>query len=175
MRTILIAAITLDGKIAKQALHPVDWTSSADKRFFKVQTEKAGVVIVGSRTYRALAKPLKNRLTVVMTRNPHLCKEREVPNVLEFKNAAPRAILEELSSRGFECAVIGGGAEIYSLFLREQLVDELYLTITPKIFGRGVNLCNDAELDYLPLKLIDVQRLGDDEVLVKYKLFHDPI
>ena len=171
MQTILIAAITLDGKIAKHVLHPVDWTSSADKRFFKEQTEKAGVVIVGSHTYQALPKPLKNRLTLVMTRSPDLYKEREVPNVLEFKNAAPHDILKELSARGFKSAVIGGGAEIYALFLREKLVDELYFTIAPKIFGRGVSIFgNDIELDAPKLKLTEVKRLGDDEVLVKYKV-----
>ncbi|HCE86242.1 MAG: hypothetical protein A2249_01540 [Candidatus Jacksonbacteria bacterium RIFOXYA2_FULL_44_7] len=171
MQTILIAAITLDGKIAKHALHNVDWTSSADKRFFKEQTEKAGVVIVGSHTYQALPKPLKNRLTLVMTRSPHLYKEREVPNVLEFKNTAPRGILKELSERGFKRAVIGGGAEIYALFLREKLVDELYFTIAPKIFGRGVSIFgNDVELNAETLKLTEVKRLGDDEVLVKYKV-----
>ncbi len=170
MRTVLIAAITLDGKIALSPEHPVDWTSSADKRFFKEETEKAGVVIVGSRTYLQLGKPLKNRLTVVMTRSPHLYKEREVTNILEFKNAAPRAILKELNARGFECAVIGGGSEIYSLFLREQIIDELYLTITPKIFGKGVSIFGNHKLNAPPLKLTEVKRLGNNEVLVKYKM-----
>lgn len=170
MHTALIAAITLDGKIAKHAEHPVDWTSRADKRFFKEETEKAGVVIMGSHTYRALGVPIKNRLIIVMTRNPRLYKERELPNVVEFKNASPRALFDELKERGFSRAIIGGGAEIYSLFMRENLVDELYLTIAPKIFGRGVNLFGDTELDHLSLKLVDIKQLGEGEVLVKYKI-----
>lgn len=170
MRTVLIAAITLDGKIAKHEAHAVDWTSKEDKRFFKEETEKAGVVIVGSRTYQMLGKPLKNRLTVVMTRSPHRYQERETSNVLEFKNAPPRAILDELEKRGFERAIIGGGAEIYSLFLSEGLVDELYLTIAPKIFGSGVNLFGEIELDHQSLTLTEIKRLGSDEVLVKYTI-----
>lgn len=170
MRVTLIAAITIDGKIARHGNHPVDWTSPEDKRFFKEETTKAGVVIVGSRTYQALPKPLQNRLMVVVTRSPHRYREHETPNVVEFKNTPPRAILEELENRGFERAIVGGGAEIYALFLRERLVDELYLTIAPRIFGKGVHIFGETELEHPPLQLIDIRPLGEGEVLVKYRV-----
>ena len=69
MEVILVMAMTLDGKIARDSLEPVDWTGKADKQYFVQVTRKAGVVIMGSRTFDTIGKPLPGRKNIVMTRN----------------------------------------------------------------------------------------------------------
>lgn len=168
MTTILIAAITLDGKIAKSAYHNVNWTSKTDKQFFRKKTRKAGAVIFGSNTYEAIGRPMPKCLNIIMTRQPHKYQSKTQEGLLEFTSDSPQAILSDLTKRGFKKAVIGGGSAIYSLFLKEKLIDEIYLTIAPKIFGKGVSLFQEIDVDESDWELIDISRLEKSEVLVKY-------
>ncbi len=80
MKVILIMAMTLDGKIARHSLEPVDWTGKADKRKFVEITKQAGAVIMGSATFDTIGKVLKGRKNIVMTRNPSRLTPASIDN-----------------------------------------------------------------------------------------------
>ncbi len=165
MKLTLMMAITADGMIARDNAHFPDWTCSADKKLFKRLTQEAGVVIFGSRTYDTIGRPLPGRLNVVMTRHP----ERYTPSEgLMFHSDTPERLLEELARRGYEEAILAGGGVINTLFINSHLVDELLLTISPKLFGQGLPLFSE-KMD-LDLELINVQQLGSDTLLIRYAL-----
>jgi len=166
----MVAAITLDGKIAKHHLHNVDWTSKKDKAFFRKEVKKAGVVIFGANTYKAMGKAMPTVLNIVMTKSPKKYKNLETPNSLEFTNASPKKIVENLTQRKFKTVIIGGGAGIYTIFFKNKLIDEIHLTVVPKIFGKGVSLLNPLKISDLNLKLTSTSALGKGEVLLKYKV-----
>lgn len=171
LKKIIIAAITLDGKIAKNADHNADWTSKEDKNFFRAETKKAGVVIFGSKTYETIGHPMPDRLNIIMTREPKKYTKKQKKDFLEFTSDSPPNILNNLMKRGYKNVVIGGGNAIYSLFLQMKLVDEIYLTIAPKIFGQGINLFKDINMNEINLKLISLEKLNEQgEILIKYKL-----
>ena len=89
VRLILMMAQSADGIIAKHNRHFPDWTCPADKKLFKQVTQQAGVLIMGSRTYAAIGKPLPGRLNIVYTRHPeHFKTEADV----RFTSAAPSLI-----------------------------------------------------------------------------------
>ena len=83
-----------------------------------------------------------------------------------FTDLPPAELLEDLAQKGYQEAAICGGASIYTMFLKAGLVDTLYLTIEPKLFGQGVNLLTE-KLD-LNLELREVKRLDERVVLLKY-------
>ncbi len=170
MKVIMIAAITLDGKISKNPQADVDWTSKQDKHFFHTETMKAGAVIFGSTTYQAMGRAMPKRLNIVMTRHPENFAEQSLPGFLEFTALQPTAILDNLAERGYTKVIIGGGSAVYSLFLAAHLVDEIYLNIVAKIFGHGVPLFRELAINPLDLELIAVDKLGKGEVLLKYKI-----
>lgn len=166
MNVYLLAAISADGRIAKSADHLADWTSKEDKRFFVSKTKEAGALIMGRKTYDTIGRPLPNRLNLIMTREADASKNIE--GELEYTTKAPHEILKELQERGFDSVVIGGGTSIYSLFLREGLVTDLYLTIESLLFGSGVPLVDNAP--QLDLDLQSVEQIGEQSVLVHYKI-----
>ena len=172
IKKILIAAVTIDGKITKDISETVNWTSKKDKEFFREQTKKAGVVIFGSKTYHAIGHPMPNRLNIIMTRAPQKYKKEHTPGLLEFTNQDPKSIIHHLENRGFTEVVIGGGSGVYTLFLKEKLIDEMYLTIAPKIFGKGIPLFSDIEIDEINAQLTEIAPLGKDEALLKYALYY---
>ena len=163
MKLTLMMAITADGMIARDNAHFPDWTCSADKKLFKRLTQEAGVVIFGSRTYDTIGKPLPGRLNVVMTRHP----ERYAPSEgLLFHSDTPKRLLEDLAREGYDEAILAGGGVINTLFIKSRLVDELLLTISPRLFGQGIPLFSE-KMD-LDLELINVERLEADTLLIRY-------
>ncbi|MDM8539056.1 dihydrofolate reductase, partial [Desulfobacterales bacterium HSG17] len=62
-------AQTLDGKIAKDADHFPDWTGPEDKKLFVKLTKQAGCLIMGSKTYDTIGRPLPGRKNVIMTKD----------------------------------------------------------------------------------------------------------
>lgn len=170
MKVIIIAAVTLDGKISHAADEDVQWTSAADKKFFSQETKAAGVVIFGSTTYQAMGRALPGRLNIVMTRHPEKFSDQTRSGILEFTDLAPAAILDNLAERGYNTVIIGGGSAVYSLFLAANLVDEIYLNVVAKIFGRGVSLFHELDINPIDLELLAFDPLGEGEVLLKYRV-----
>ncbi len=135
IKTILLMAQTLDGKIARHADHFPDWTGKADKQLFVRLTRRAGAIIMGSKTYDTIGKPLPGRRNIVMTRNPSRVSQWE--NLI-YTSQSPQVILEGLEDEGFNEVVLAGGARINTLFAENGLIDEVMVTITPMIFGSGI-------------------------------------
>jgi len=164
MKVTLMMAMTMDGKIARNDRHFPDWTGSEDKKLFVQITKSAGAIIMGSKTYDTIGMPLPDRRNIVLTRNP---SRRSNPPDLEFTAKSPDVILKDLETAGFNEVVLVGGSIVNSVFARMNLIDELIITIAPRIFGMGVPLFN-AELD-MQLELLSVETLGRDYVVLRYR------
>lgn len=164
MKIILMMAVTADGKIAKSSDHFPDWTSREDKKYFAETTKKHGVVIMGDKTFFTFPKPLPDRLNVVFTLEKNPPKTENV----KWVSGKPEKVLEELERGGYRSAILGGGAYLNTQFLKKKLIDEIWLTIEPKIFGDGLGIFGgDFDQD---LKLISVEKINDDSMAVKYRV-----
>lgn len=167
MKTFLIVAITADGFIAKAPSNGDTWdyTSKGDRGFFVEMTKQAGVVIMGSTTYETIGKPLADRLNIVYSRAP-----KEIEGV-EVTQKDPRDLLYDLENRGYKEAAIIGGAQIFTLFMEQKLVDKVYLTIEPLFFGRGVNLFTKelpVQLEFKSAKVKYLKKHGTNTVVLEY-------
>lgn len=165
-RVIALAAITADGKIARAPGDPANWTSREDKRMFVAATKKAGAVIVGRTTFETFPQPLRDRLQIVLTSTPERHQPRD--DGVEYRRGEPDVILAELARRGYTEVALIGGAKVYAAYLGAGLVDELWFTIEPLLFGRGVSLCGDGMDADVQLRLQDVVRLNEQSVQLRY-------
>ncbi|MFA6511526.1 MAG: dihydrofolate reductase family protein [Patescibacteria group bacterium] len=165
MKTIMLAAITLDGRIARGNSELINWTSKEDKEMFTRITKEAGVMVMGSKTYDTFPRPLPGRLHIVMTRD--VSGRENIPGQVEFTSKSPQEILDDLVRRGYSLIAITGGAKINSLFLKEGLLDEVWLTMEPTIFGEGVSVFTDPVQD-VKLDLIGTEMLNPQSILLKY-------
>jgi len=123
---VLIAAVTVDGYIARHSLEVTKW--SRDLELFKHQT-MGNPVIMGSNTYKTLSKELVGRDTIVLNR----------------KNK-PEDILNKITSS--RCFIIGGGKTYYRF---SSFLTHIYITPHPVIFGRGVPLFDGENLKEIDL------------------------
>lgn len=165
MKVILLAAVTADGMIARNDAHFPNWSGSADKRLFKETTLKSGVVIMGSRTFDVIGKPLIGRKNIVMTRKTN---RLSTASNLVFTNDEPAEIIAGLAAENYSEVVIAGGSIINTLFVAQNLVDELHLTYSPVVFGKGVPLFNQ-ELD-IALTVQKVEDIGEQRLFVVYAI-----
>lgn len=170
MKVTMLMAQTVDGKIARNASHFPDWTGKEDKRLFMRMSKAAGAVIMGRKTYATINRPLPDRLNVIMTRNEDLISEND--NLL-YTNKRPDEVLAMLSDRGYQEVILAGGATINTLFARQNLIDEIAVTISPLLFGSGLSLFAET-LDTTPLTLMELERIGPDLVFMRYQVTKSP-
>ncbi|OGR24860.1 MAG: dihydrofolate reductase [Desulfobacterales bacterium RIFOXYA12_FULL_46_15] len=165
MKVILLMAMTADGLIAKNSMQPVDWTGKADKHYFVRITKKAGVMIMGSKTFDTIGKVLPDRKNIVMTRDKK--RQSKDPDLI-FTDQTPGQILADLTLQGFTSVTLIGGSVVNTLFIKEHLIDEIHITIVPLFFGKGLTLFSET-LD-IPLDLMDVKKISKTHVLFKYRV-----
>ena len=167
MKVILLMAMTLDGKIARTERHFPDWTGSDDKKLFVKITKKAGAVIMGSKTFDTIGEPLPERKNIILTRN----RSRQSGRAdLVFTGRPPASILRDLEKEGYAEVVLGGGSIVNSMFARANLIDEIVITIAPRVFGTGISLFAD-EAD-MQLELMEIEKLDSNHVLLRYRVIH---
>lgn len=165
----MLMATTVDGKIAKDAKHFPDWTSKEDKQFFAKESKKAGVVIMGGKTFDTFPRPLKERLNAIVTIDKGY--ENIKNSVKIYYKKSPKFVKNNLAKMGYKKAILGGGAFINGLFLKNKLVDEMIIIVAPKFFGEGLSLTSGVDFNY-DLKLLDTYKINKDSVLLRYKILY---
>ena len=130
---ILIAAVTVDGYIARHSSEFISW--SKDLSLFKEQT-MGFPIIMGLNTKKTLYGELEGRENIVFHR----------------KND-PKKILKEITNP--RCFIIGGGKTFSKFF---KFLTHIFITPHPYIFGRGVKLFENKieESDLIFQKLIEI-------------------
>lgn len=161
-----------DGKSTKwKNKLPTTWNSKEDRELFDTIKKQARLIIMGKSTYEAAKGDIAltpDTLRVVLTNNPKLFRDSYIPHQLEFKNDDPRALLKNLEERGFTEGFLMGGAHTNLQFFKLGLVSELWLTLEPKIFGKGNGLVGENEVNF-SLNLLSTKKLNKDgTLLLKY-------
>lgn len=94
--------------------------------------------------------------------------------VLPGRALSPVAVLDDLRSRGCRKVLLEGGGEVHFAFVRDDLVDEIYVTVTPRLIGGvgtptildGKGFLHD---EHIRLRLAAVKRVGD-ELFLRYRV-----
>lgn len=165
-KTFIIVAQTADGLIAKDFTHEANWTSKEDKKRFIEITKKAGVMIMGLNTFKTFKSPLKDRLHIVYA--PKEDWGENIDGIVEYTTEDPRTLITQLNNRGFSEIAICGGSTIYTMFMKSGLVDTIYLTIEPILFGKGMGIFKE-DLN-IKMELINLEKTESGTILSEYKI-----
>lgn len=162
-KVIAIAAMSVDGKIALNENHPSDWTSKEDKQFLRSILAGESLIVVGNNTYKASRAALSTRNCLVFSRNVE--KVKKVSPKLTYCNPQNEQGLVRLLEN-YPRVIVLGGAQIYAYFLEHNMLDELYLTIEPVVFGVGLSLFGEAAGLEHKLDLVESRKLNDAGTLL---------
>lgn len=174
MKVTMIMISSVDGKTTQGNNKNVYvWSSAEDQKYFFSEIKKNNLIVMGRETFEAsktLIKLEKGKLRIVLTRNPEKYFNQSIEGQLEFSNENPLKLVERMISLGYKKILLVGGATINGLFLKQNLVDELFLTIEPKIFGSGKNLI-EGKLLNTKLQLKSVKKINrTGTLLLKYRV-----
>lgn len=170
MKVVLLMALTVDGKIARDPEDFPDWTGSEDKRMFKNATLEAGALIMGSKTYDTIGRPLPGRKNIVLSRDKSRVSRHED---LVFTSKNPREVLADLRRDGYDTVILAGGSQINTLFARDELIDEIHVTYVPRVFGYGLSLFSEPVS--MMLELIDFKHLGSGQIFARYRVIREAL
>ena len=145
----IIGIVAIDRNLAIGKDGKLPWHYSADMKFFK-ETTIGNTVVMGRRTWLTLKGPLKDRINVVLSRDPSITSNdsmivmRDVDSVIELSNKQDAHLF------------VIGGAKVYEAFLphiERWVVTEVPLsvedadTFMPANFLEGFEMYELRQLD----------------------------
>lgn len=201
--TLIDMVATIDGKILSGDRNDpvVDLGSPLDHALMKRIAAQADAVMLGAQTLRTTLASWDpgTAIRVVVTQSGRLPYESKFfgggrayvatsnsakvdpPAGVEVLRSGEQradlsAILQQVRDRGAERLLVLGGSELNAQLLSEDLVDELFLTIAPKVkLGRDVPTYADGEAlprkGLLRFQIVESHVVGD-EVFLRYRRGH---
>lgn len=161
--------------------------NSLSKEEFKKMRKKAGkkkpiVYLILTRNPDSVISYLKNPnlpVIIITTENARITS-KSYPGIEIERIGKNNIDIKKLSSflhkKGFTDILVEGGPKTLGAFFTDNLIDEVFLTIAPKIFGNSDNSTLTmvegtlfAPKDIKKLKLISLQQV-EDEVYLRYRL-----
>lgn len=173
MKITLCMVLSVDGKSTKHQQADQSWASKEDGAHLSKLISENNLILMGGKTYETAKSHIEvseDKLRVVVTRNPEKYSGDKVEGQLEFVSGSVSQIVKDLEERGFEKMLLLSGENLNKEFFEEGLIDEIYLTVEPKVFGSGNLMVSESDLD-INLQLIEMEKLNEQgAILLRYKV-----
>lgn len=166
----MVMVISLDG-IISQGLYQdsFEWTSLEDKEHFLSFIKTKMNVIMGRTTFESINNHPYDQVKHFVLTSDKMLHQKKDNNQIEYLSETPQNIVDYLYKQGIDDIALLGGAYTNTQFLKAGLVDYLWLTIEPKIFGQGIKFA--VEQLNIDLKLLESKRLNaQGTLLLHYKV-----
>ncbi|CAI2318626.1 unnamed protein product [Caenorhabditis sp. 36 PRJEB53466] len=169
----IIVAMDSEGGIGKGGTLP--WRLKKDMQYFAAVTKKVedpakrNAVLMGRKCWESIPesrRPLSGRLNIVLSRQ---LAENITDNliIVNSLDSALKMLAEPPFCEQIETVWNIGGAEIYDLALRKNLVDEVHVTKIYKNFDADVHL---KSLDFTRMEKLENAGIFDENGL-KFEFF----
>lgn len=161
-----VAAVTMDGFIARYSGHFSDWTTKEDKDHLHKMEAKADALFLGRKTFE-IAKQKISKFNCIVLSSKAKGVERKGNAI--FFNPKKNSLQKILKENGFEKICVLGGRGAYNYCLKNNLLDEIFLTIEPVLFGNGITMF-DKSVKTRDFSLVSVKKLNKNgTILLHYK------
>ncbi len=161
--------VSINGMIAR--LDNSDFSSELARSDFLKTIKRYKVNVIGRNTFNTASKsngfPLDG-LNIVVTKHGIKLK-KEWKNVI-VTDKKPKEIIKIIESRGYKNAMVAGG-KLATSFLKEGLVNEIYLNVEPIVFGKGIPIFANENFEK-NLRLLQVKKFSKNEVRLHYKVLN---
>ena len=169
---------TLDGKVAvkRRGYWPIG--SKIDHDVLVELRAYADCLIHGKNLYNEFGNITRHSLQEDKFKalRKKLGKTANLPYIVGSHNL--KKLILDLYHRGFKNVLVEGGPTLLGSFLKENLIDEIFLTIVPKIYGtQNLTTLNLVEGILFPpdstkkLKLLSVKQIGN-ELFLRYSVMN---
>lgn len=166
MKVVLYMAMSVNGFIAKENSE-TPWSADEWKSFSRF-VGKAKNIVIGRKTYDLMEQSgdfqkIGNPFTIVLTRKA--AKRDDGPSFVH----SPKEALDLLEMKGFKYALIAGGGEVNASFMKAGLIDEIYLDVEPLLFGKGITLFANENIN-VKLEFLGIKKISGNTRQLHYKV-----
>lgn len=171
MKVILDMVISPNGFIAREN-GDEDWIPSNDWDDFVAEAQEHGNIVMGRKTYQIVTEsgedenfdnvPVTHK--VIVTKN----KEFQAPKGYTVVNS-PEEAIEYLQQRGMSSLFLIGGGVLNAAFAKRGLINQVQLTVTPYIIGRGKPFLSFDDFEF-GMTLLDVKKTAQGQVRLMYEV-----
>jgi len=164
-----VAAITLDGYIArKPGQNSTQWTSKEDYSHLKKMEAHADILLLARTTFEFAKKGLSKYNCIVLTSKAKKGIEQKSDSVI-YLNPSKKSLAEYIAEKGYKKICVLGGRGAYDYCLQHNTLDELYITIEPVLFGKGIGMFS-REIKLKKFSLVSSKKLNKKgSLLLHYK------
>ncbi len=169
-KLILYIAASLDGYIATKD-DGLDFLSLVEQEgedySYSDFVNTVDTIIIGRKSYEKVLSmgyeyPNANKEIYVITH-----AERPAQGNLKFYNGDLKALVEELKAKPGKNIYLDGGAMLVNELLKDNLIDEFYISVIPVLLGDGISLFNCGRPE-LNLKLVSSKSYSKGLVQLHY-------
>lgn len=169
-KLILYIAASLDGYIATKD-DGLDFLSLVEQEgedySYSDFVNTVDTIIIGRKSYEKVLSmgyeyPNANKEIYVITHT-----ERSAQGNLKFYNGDLKALVEELKAKPGKNIYLDGGAMLVNELLKDNLIDEFYISVIPVLLGDGISLFNGGRPE-LNLKLVSSKSYSKGLVQLHY-------
>lgn len=129
----------------------------SDLNLFKINSDKKTIVITSEKSKSKLKKIIQLEKIGVKV----LFVKSDAQGRIKLKN-----VLKEIANLKISSILVEGGSKIYSSFLKQNLFDDIFLFVSPKILGNGLKTFSELKSSKLSdaqkLSIKRTQKIGDD-------------
>lgn len=169
MKVILYMAVTVNGLIAKED-DSADFLTATESSSYVSTVQSAGALVIGRRTYEVLSEQpefqefVKSGVKIMaLSHNDSL----ELKDPSHRIAHSPKEALDLLKDQTE--VIVAGGAKLNASFMKENLIDEIYLDIEPAIIGKGIPLFVGENFN-VELKFLGQEMLSKNEIQLHYEI-----
>jgi len=170
MKVSLYITLTANGCFSRDN-HDISYISNEVIDNLKGLIKKSGNVIIGRKAYEVLSKRTdlfkkEDPRIFIISKNTTLHSDNLRINYVNF---SPKRIIEFIEEEDYDKTIILGGSKTASFFLKENLVDEIYVNIEPLLLGNGVKFFCEYPLEKR-LELISTNKISNNVIQLHYKV-----
>lgn len=172
MHVTLAMVMSLDGKTTKGSIADSgEWASPEDQTVFRSLIANHDTVVMGSTTYKTVRdrlRPNTKNPRIILTRTPEKYADDVRPG-LTFTSDSPEELIAR-ARKDNQSVLLVGGSQTNARFFDAGMIDELFVTVEPQIFGAGLPFTGEVHHP-CTLTLLSVKQLNDvGTLLLHYRV-----
>ena len=161
-KIVLFIAMSLDGYIA-DSNGGVNWLNGHgnDNENIDVYSEfvkDIDTILMGWKTYDQITTELSPKEWIYADFTTYVITHNEMDSTEQicFTNESPADLLKKLKSKDGKDIWICGGANLVQQLMRNDIIDQYYISVIPTLLGSGIRLFENMEKE-IKLKLLRTQ------------------
>ncbi len=129
---------------------------STEHKLFSSNSDKNLIIVTSKKN-----KNKERKIKKIKSKGADIIFAREDKGRINLKSA-----LKELAKKKISSVLVEGGNEIFSSFIKENLFDDMFVFISPKIMGKGLPVVGDIGIKSinksLKVKFVNTEIVGED-------------